>query len=237
MPFRLPPTLLCALALLGVSSAAFANPTPAPVADKLIGQEFLKNSGDATELAALRRWTGVDNLVLSSKLDARGQHAAIAASGLDAGWMLADPAQPGYFALKFGHGGTDGSVNTFFFENVGDLSQLVWTNDQVKFFSGGDCDSKAKDSNAKNGKAKDDKAQDSKAENCGIGRLSHYITAPAVAAPVADSGGKDADEGTAPPESGGLQGGGQQQHEVPEPGSLALPGLGALAVYGARRQN
>lgn len=73
------------------------------------------------------------------------------------GWYIdVAPAEPGYFLIKFGTGGTSATADTFFFENVADLGKLVWTNDQVQFLSGGDC------------RTGNDQA-------CNIGRLSHYV--------------------------------------------------------------
>lgn len=63
------------------------------------------------------------------------------------------PAKSGYFLLKFGIGGTKATADTFFFQNIGDLTQLVFSNEQVQFLTGGQC--------AKNIYA------------CNIGRLSH----------------------------------------------------------------
>ena len=75
----------------------------------------------------------------------------------EGGWYIdVAPAAPGYFALKFGIGGTSATADTFYFMNIADLTKLVWTNDQVQFLTGGDC-------GAKN------------ADACNIGRLSHYV--------------------------------------------------------------
>lgn len=185
------------LPLLG-APAALAGPM---TVDLKIGEALLSNSSDASELAMLQAMTGIQDLVLSSKIDVDKTHTAVSASSLGSPWILSDPAQPGYFALKFGIGNLDVSADTFFFQNIGDLSQLVWTDEQVQFLSGGPCDANQ--------------------NKCNIGRLSHYITAPAALVPVKDAG---------------LAYGSQEHRDVPEPGSLALLALGALAACGARRR-
>lgn len=68
-------------------------------------------------------------------------------------WYLdVGPTEPGYFLLKFGTGGTNATANTFFFQNIGEMTKLVWSNSQVQFLSGGG------------------------GRNTNIGRLSHYTT-------------------------------------------------------------
>lgn len=148
-------TLMCALA---VPATALAAPI---VTDIKVGEAKMANSGDAEELEMLRRVSGDGSLVLDDKVGAgRGGAVATPVAGMSGAWMLTDLSGPGYFALKFGIGGTNASATTFFFRNTGDLTQLVWTNAQVQFLTGGAC------ANNQN--------------KCNIGRLSHYTTTAAV---------------------------------------------------------
>lgn len=132
------------------------------VLDNKIGEANLANSGDATELNALK--SILTNLGLASsaltldfKLDQIDPGFNVSADSVDGQWVIdAAPTEPGYFLLKFGTGGTNATANTFFFENIGELTQLVFSNQQVQFLTGGDC---ANNRNA-----------------CNIGRLSHYST-------------------------------------------------------------
>lgn len=131
------------------------------VVDTKIGQALLSNSGDATELAAIEAASGENNLILDFKINV---NAAALNPGTTDQWFLdVAPDMPGYFLLKFGIGGTNATADTFFFQNIGELTKLVWSNSQVQFLTGGNC---------RNG---NDNA-------CNIGRLSHYNGYYAVAA-------------------------------------------------------
>ena len=145
------------LSVFGLSSAH------ALVIDTKIGSANLANSGDSTELAAIKAASGDSTLTFLSKIDAQ------------TGTAIADPSvagqffinlssfnsglqTPAYFALKFGTGGTSSLQNTFFFRNIDDLTKLVFSNTQVNFLSGGDCGARGD------------------ADSCNIGRLSHFDT-------------------------------------------------------------
>jgi hypothetical protein len=152
---RLLSTMLATLvgATIGISSAqaAFIPYT----LDLKIGEANLSKSGDATELAAMqdavRAFTNNSNIEVVQ--DDKISNSSFTAVANDANsWYLdINPAQPGYFLLKFGTGNT-GLDNTYFFQNIGEMTKLVWSNEQVNFLSGG---------NGGNGN---------------IGKLSHYTT-------------------------------------------------------------
>jgi hypothetical protein len=145
--------LLCLALLAAAPACALATPV---FTDLKIGQANMSKSGDAEELAMLRHFAKDNSLILAGKPDMADPAVADPVAGQFSTWSLTDLAQPGYFALKFGIGGTDATADTFFFKNTGDLSQLVWSNAQVEFLTGGACaDNLSK---------------------CNIGRLSHYIT-------------------------------------------------------------
>ena len=146
--------IIAAIAATGlVASSAMAGPTM----DTLKASYDSASSGAGTELSYFEALSGKDydesDLI---KLD--GSAAVDAGSGLFV-INVAAPG-PGYFLLKFGTGGSNTSIDTYVFQNTGDLTQLVWSNEQVNFLSGGNCS----DNNNDN--------------NCNIGRLSHISYVP-----------------------------------------------------------
>lgn len=164
-------------ALLG-SAVWISGAHAAFIVDTKIGESLLGNSGDATELAAMEGFANDNNLIQDLKID------SFTAFVNDTGQWYLDvaPTEPGYFLLKFGTGGTSATADTFFFQNIGEMTKLVWADSQVQFLSGGS------------------------GNNTNIGRLSHYTTYdPSI-----------------------------PNTQIPEPGTLALLGLG-LAAFGFRR--
>jgi hypothetical protein len=126
------------------------------VIDTKIGQALLGNSGDATELAAMKSILdsmSVDttNLVMDFKYDAGSTDFNVTSNGAGSWFIDIAPATTGYFLLKFGIGGTSATADHFFFENIGELDKLVFSDAQVQNLTGG-CTGR----------------------NCNIGRLSHY---------------------------------------------------------------
>ncbi|SCX47591.1 PEP-CTERM sorting domain-containing protein [Nitrosospira sp. Nsp1] len=119
------------------------------ILDTKIGEALLKSSGDAAELDAMKAAAGNNNLVLDLKVNSFIAYENGAGSGE---WYLdINPDTPGYFLLKFGTGSDKDIANTYFFQNIGEMTKLVWSNEQVGLLSGGSAGGN-------------------------IGRLSHYTT-------------------------------------------------------------
>ena len=146
----------CLIILIGsfFATALSVSAANALTMDTLLGQDLLGNSGDAAELAFIELLTG-ETLTLTSKVDS----PVALADGPDQWYLDVTPDEPGFFLLKFGTGGTTPPANdTYVFENIAELSFLVWSNAQVNFLTGGgDCGTVNPDA-------------------CNIGRLSHYTT-------------------------------------------------------------
>jgi hypothetical protein len=128
------------------------------ILDTKIGEAKLSSSGDAAELAAMqdavRNFTGSDIVLVQDDKINKVDFTPIE-NGVGSGqWYLdINPNTPGYFLLNFGIGGISGvTANTFFFENIGEMTKLVWSNEQVQNITGGG------------------------GNNTNIGRLSHYVT-------------------------------------------------------------
>ncbi len=142
---------LCIAAIaIGASFATPALQAATYQVDTLIGSANLGNSGDATELNALKALLGPSGSTLVMDYKSTGSVTALA-DGPGQWYLDVTPDQPGYFLLKFGTGGLGGVNDTYFFENIGEMTKLVWTNALVNNITGG-CG----------------------ANNCNIGRLSHY---------------------------------------------------------------
>ncbi len=212
----------------------------APTVDTLLGSAAMNNSGNDSELAALSREAGID---LGTKLYKMELAATPLASWVDGAWVINTGAyQPGYFLLKFGGGGklrTD--QTTYFFENIGDKNELVFSNSQVNFLSGGDC--------------LVDKKNALSDSPCNIMRLSHYsftsaliAATPPAAGIVSHSnpgattgGGSDTTAGPAKPvivadDTILAADKGSAAAAIPEPGTIALLVAGLLGLGYLRRR-
>lgn len=173
----LPTALACLLVLSGAAAPA-AHATPF-TQDLKIGAMFMANSGSANELAALEQLAGASDLVLDPKVEGGSIQALLNPGTLDQWVIDVNPNKPGYFLLKFGFpSSTTATHNTFFFQNVGELDKLVFSNADVEFLSGGNCSTR-------------NDAQ------CNIGRLSHYVFTQDLAsdASVDTSGGTVSEPG------------------------------------------
>ncbi|WP_025041686.1 PEP-CTERM sorting domain-containing protein [Nitrosospira briensis] len=121
------------------------------ILDTKIGEALLPNSADATELAAMEGFAGV-SLVQDAKISNQSFTAFENGAGSGQWYLDINPDTPGYFLLKFGTGNDKTIANTYFFQNIGEMTKLVWSNEQVNFLSGGGT------------------------INGNIGKLSHYVT-------------------------------------------------------------
>ena len=157
--------------LLKKSLIAFALLLALPIAhaatfglDNKIGEALLGNSGDATEKQALADALGIDvsEVTLVSKVSS-GIGATQNEGTIDEWFIDVAPAEPGFYLLKFGIGGISATADTFFFENVAELTKLVWSNSQVQGITGS-----------------------TTCNNCNIGRLSHYTSLDVVGDPQGD---------------------------------------------------
>ena len=128
--------------------------------DILIGEALTGNSGSETERQGL---ADILNVALADVVeDTRNDSPAAIVNDADSWYLDVAPDTPGSFGLKFGTGGITVTADTFYFENIEDLTKLVWENSQVQGITG-----------------------DPDCKNCNIGRLSHYTLL------TADSGGGD----------------------------------------------
>ena len=127
------------------------------IKDTFIGDWESTNSSDLSERQALADLLGIpveDVELIDKETTPVVDIGPFANPGVDGQWYLdVDPSKPGYFAVKFGTGGTGIVEDTYFFENIEELTKLVWANTDVNGLSGSpDCN------------------------NCTIDRLSHYST-------------------------------------------------------------
>jgi hypothetical protein len=140
---------IAALAVSAALSLSFAPAAQAAfIIDTKIGEALLGNSGDATQLTAMESFANNTNLIEDLNIT----NPTAVSNGATSWYLDVAPTEPGFFLLKFGTGGTSATADTFFFQNTGEMTKLVWDNSQVQFLSGGG------------------------GRNTNIGRLSHYTT-------------------------------------------------------------
>lgn len=153
---------LKALLIAGALATSFAasNASAVPVLDTLLTNQGydMQNASDEDTLAKLEELSGGD----WEENDFFRNNSPVAVRDAGTGYWVIDvgPAQPGYFVLKFGVGGTKTKLDSYFFQNIGDMGQLVFSDAQVNFLSGGDCSNGPNDN------------------SCNIERLGHFVTVP-----------------------------------------------------------
>lgn len=150
------------IAAIAASGFMAGSASAAPTLDTLLGSEDLGNAGDGTVIASLNALTGESFTV--GQLQTDTTPTAVLDPGTGFYVINLDPgAAPGYFVLRFGTGGVSTSIDTYFFRNIVDFNQLVFSNAQVNFLSGGNC------------VTNNDNPND---PQCNIGRLSHVSITP-----------------------------------------------------------
>lgn len=161
-------------AAVAATGFAAGSAMAAPTLDTYLAKYESGNSGAKTELAMLNDATGLVFLASDlKKIDGNGGAQFDKTSTL---WVLTTtPTTPGYFLLKFGMG-SENKFNTpwdsYVFQNLDALNQLVWRNQDVDFLTGGDCTTKEKDG------------------PCNIDRLSHVTWVAAKGGGVPGGGGE-----------------------------------------------
>jgi len=123
--------------LLSAILFALAGPVAnAYTVDTLLGSTTLQNSGIQTEINGLLAFTTLDpgQTLVADQVDVSLFDAKI--NGLGSWYIDIAPDTTGYFVLKFGSGRQDDWETHYYFENIAELTKLVWTNAQVDCASG-----------------------------------------------------------------------------------------------------
>lgn len=94
--------------------------------DTLIGAIDSASSGQAYEDAHLEAACGCTVTLLSN---VTFSNAGVQQDEAGNNYINVAPNTPGYFLLKFGNPGAN---DMFFFQNIGELSKLVWTDGQLE---------------------------------------------------------------------------------------------------------
>lgn len=145
--------------MLALSLAA-GSACAAPITvDVLLGEATPANSKTATELDLLKG-VDVDGLPVGDWLGKLEQDKPgfITPVARDGAWVidLAAGTTPAYFVLKFGNGNLpSGASSHYLFQNIGNKSELVFTNAQIDYIFGLECSAEVRGS-------------------CDVTRLSHF---------------------------------------------------------------
>ena len=118
------------------AALGMAAPAHAYVLDTFLSAAILKNSGDAAELAFAQQLAN-QTLIMDAKVDVTAVNVLRNPGTSDQWYLDVAPSEPGYFLLKFGIGGTSVTDTTYFFQNIGELSKLVWSDAQVAGLTSG----------------------------------------------------------------------------------------------------
>src|SRR4029077_19675025 len=112
---------LLAIAVIGFGSVAKADTF---TVDTLIGAINSANSGQGNETTQLEAACSC-TVSLQSNVDT----STFSVDDAGNNFIDVDPSTPGYFLLKFGTGNSGNDM--FFFQNIGELTKLVWTDSQL----------------------------------------------------------------------------------------------------------
>jgi MYXO-CTERM domain-containing protein len=112
---------LLAIAVIGFGSVAKADTF---VVDTLLSAIDSANSGQAYETQQLELACSC-SVSLLSNVDT----STFLVDDAGNNYLDVNPSTPGYFLLKFGTGNTGSDM--FFFQNIGELTKLVWTDSQL----------------------------------------------------------------------------------------------------------
>ena len=105
--------------------------------DMFLGSAKLGNSGDGTELQALKNMIGNQSLVLDGKADATATDNGNGQWYIDLNdYAAVTNKAPGFFLLKFGTGNTGNADTHYFFQNMHELNMLVFQSSLIPFAIG-----------------------------------------------------------------------------------------------------
>ena len=114
---------ILAMAIIGFGSVAKADTF---AVDTLLGGIASTSSGQDYETQQLEIACGCDVTLLSN---ININNSGVQQDDVGSNFIDVAPSTPGYFILKFGTGNTGNDM--FFFQNIPDLTKLVWTDAQL----------------------------------------------------------------------------------------------------------